>query len=126
MKNLINFDEGFHSFYGKMDVELVEGSCIIQGYLMKKSVKLRIFSPTHSLPLQFKSNEKFSLNIIPIDDNELPLISRKYYHINHPKFKEILPGIYFDSTFTPIEYPEDKLKYIFNNTKYVIEDNKKL
>ena len=114
----LEFPPGVHSFYGKMKARVSHGSAIANGYILneKKSNLHYFYSPCHSLPIQFQSNEKFTLLVSSIPDSQ---ISKDLIEFYFPKdgFEELAKGIFFSSTFQEIKYPDNVMQEIDKKLK---------
>ena len=125
-----DFEPGCHSFYGKMKARVLEGSCLVQGYLIKPTdFDYEFYSPISNIPLQFISQDKFKLLITPIPNiNEsdpsktnIAFYLFPIFQINNGKtlvdFKELCPGVYFSDKYQNLSYNEEDIKYIDENTR---------
>ena len=125
-----DFEAGCHSFYGKMKARVLEGSCYVQGYLLKPTdFDYEFYSPTSNIPLQFIATEKFKLLITPIpniNENDPSKTNIAFYLFPFYQFptgdlqsifKELCPGVYFSDKYQNLSYKEEDIKYIDDNLR---------
>lgn len=111
-----DFEPGTHSFYGAMNIEILNGTVYLNGATLTPGFMSNIFAPPNNLPISFESSEPFTMRISEIDITMLSKFETNIYDIKRTPdgFTKLGNYIYYSSMMRGAEYPQSLIKFVDN------------